>query len=367
MTNHPPPSSTPRHLLYTPPDPAATPPSLRPSKSSPTTDAPSTTSPPPHHSISLHGQNHRHTTSPSSSPTVAATTIDITTPPSTSPSLRHNNLSTITNLTPVTSPRRPQHLLTTSSPHHLLTTTAIIIIQTPPPRRRSTSPKSPPSQPPCTTAVAAAAIVAATTTSVSGYPPQPAAASSSSLQDQIYSSFVMNKKEYEEHLKAILELLKNEELYAKFSKCEFWIPKIAKSMTKLTQKGVKFVWGDTEEAAFQLIKQKLCSSPILALPKGNEDFMVYYDASHKGLGSVLMVMLKVSPWKGVVCFGKRGKLNPRYVRVFKVLAKVGVIAYKLELPQEFSRVHNTFHVSNLKKCYADIPLAVPLDGLYFDD
>ncbi|GJR75430.1 hypothetical protein Tco_0087795 [Tanacetum coccineum] len=79
------------------------------------------------------------------------------------------------------------------------------------------------------------------------------------------------------------------------------------------------------------------------------------------------VMLKVLPWKGVVRFGKRGKLNPRYVGPFKVLEKVGSMAYKLELPEELSRVHNTFHVSNLKKCYADEPLAVPLDGLYFDD
>ncbi|GKE11044.1 reverse transcriptase domain-containing protein [Tanacetum coccineum] len=79
------------------------------------------------------------------------------------------------------------------------------------------------------------------------------------------------------------------------------------------------------------------------------------------------VMLKVSPWKGVVRFGKRGKLNPRYVGPFKVLGKVGEVAYKLELPEELSRVHNTFHVSNLKKCYADEPFAVPLDGLHFDD
>ncbi|GKC43527.1 putative reverse transcriptase domain-containing protein, partial [Tanacetum coccineum] len=136
----------------------------------------------------------------------------------------------------------------------------------------------------------------------------------------IYSK---NKEEHEEHLKLILELLKKEELYAKFSKCEFWIPKvqflghvidskgihvdpakiesikdwaspksateirqflglagyyrrfiegfskIAKSMTKLTQKNVKFDWGEKEEAAFQLIKQKQCSAPILALPKGS--------------------------------------------------------------------------------------------------
>ncbi|GJY23367.1 putative reverse transcriptase domain-containing protein [Tanacetum coccineum] len=152
---------------------------------------------------------------------------------------------------------------------------------------------------------------------------------------------------HEEHLKAILELLKKEKLYAKFSKCEFWIPKvqflghvidsrvihvdpakiesikywaypktpteicqflglagyyrmlikgflkIAKSMTKLTHKGIKFDWGEKEENAFQLIKQKLCSAPILALPERSEDLVVYCDASHMGLGVVLMQREKV--------------------------------------------------------------------------
>ncbi|GJR18162.1 putative reverse transcriptase domain-containing protein [Tanacetum coccineum] len=110
-----------------------------------------------------------------------------------------------------------------------------------------------------------------------------------------------DKKEHEEHLKAILELLKKEKLYAKFSKCLVGyyrrfiegFSKIAKSMTKLTQKGIKFDWGEKEENAFQLIKQKLCSAPILALPKGSEDFVVYCDASHKGLGAVLMQREKV--------------------------------------------------------------------------
>ncbi|GKC14250.1 putative reverse transcriptase domain-containing protein [Tanacetum coccineum] len=150
-----------------------------------------------------------------------------------------------------------------------------------------------------------------------------------------------------EHLKTILELLKKEELYAKFSKCEFWIytvkflghvidssgihvdptkieavknwaspttpseirqflglagyyrrfiegfSKIAKPMTELTQKDRKFDWGEEQETAFQLLKQKLCAAPILALPEGSDDFVVYCDASIKGLGAVLMQRTKV--------------------------------------------------------------------------
>ncbi|GJR63055.1 putative reverse transcriptase domain-containing protein [Tanacetum coccineum] len=79
------------------------------------------------------------------------------------------------------------------------------------------------------------------------------------------------------------------------------------------------------------------------------------------------VMLKVSPWKGVIRFGKRGKLNPRYIGPFKILAKVGTVAYQLELPEQLSRVHSTFHVSNLKKCLSDEPLAIPLDEIHVDD
>ncbi|GJS13788.1 putative reverse transcriptase domain-containing protein [Tanacetum coccineum] len=144
-----------------------------------------------------------------------------------------------------------------------------------------------------------------------------------------------------------LELLKKEELYAKFPKCDFWLSKvqflghvidsedihvnpamiesirdwespktpteirqflglsgyyrrfiegfskIAKPMTKLTQKSVKFNWGEKEETAFQTLKQKLCSAPILALPGGSENFVVYCDASHKGLGAVIMQKDKV--------------------------------------------------------------------------
>ncbi|GJZ42282.1 putative reverse transcriptase domain-containing protein [Tanacetum coccineum] len=131
-----------------------------------------------------------------------------------------------------------------------------------------------------------------------------------------------DEKEHEEHLKAILELLKKEKGIhvdlAKIESIKDWaspktpteirpflglagyyrrfiegFSKIARSMTKLTQKGIKFDWGEKEENAFQLIKQKLCSAPILALPKGSEDFVVNCDASHKGLGAVLMQREKV--------------------------------------------------------------------------
>ncbi|GJX27027.1 putative reverse transcriptase domain-containing protein [Tanacetum coccineum] len=75
------------------------------------------------------------------------------------------------------------------------------------------------------------------------------------------------------------------------------------------------------------------------------------------------VMLKVSPWKGVIRFGKRGKLNPRYIGPFKIIAKVGTVAYRLEFLEQLSRVHSTFHVSNLKKCMSDETLAIPLDKI----
>ncbi|GKD97172.1 putative reverse transcriptase domain-containing protein [Tanacetum coccineum] len=160
----------------------------------------------------------------------------------------------------------------------------------------------------------------------------------------IYSQ---NKEEHADHLRIILKLLKKEKLYAKFSKCDFWICivqflehvidsqgiyvdpakieavknwaspttpteirqflglvgyyqrfiesflKIAKPLTELTQKNKKYIWGEDQESAFQLLKQKLCEAPILALPEGNNDFVVCCDASHQGLGAVLMQREKV--------------------------------------------------------------------------
>nr|GEV73516.1 putative reverse transcriptase domain-containing protein [Tanacetum cinerariifolium] len=78
-------------------------------------------------------------------------------------------------------------------------------------------------------------------------------------------------------------------------------------------------------------------------------------------------MLKVSPWKWVIRFGKRGKLNPHYIGPFKILAKVGTLAYRLELSEQLSRIHSTFHVSNLKKYFVDEPLVILFDEIQIDD
>nr|GFA91112.1 putative reverse transcriptase domain-containing protein [Tanacetum cinerariifolium] len=160
-------------------------------------------------------------------------------------------------------------------------------------------------------------------------------------------------------------------------------------------------WGDKQEAAFQLLKQKLCSVPILALPKASEDFIIYCDASNKGLGAVLMQREKVilyasrqlkiheknytthdlelgaveedvggmlvensrDPEKvrtekleprtdGTLCLNGRSWL-PCYGDLRTVIMhEIGDVSYKLDLLEELSRVHNTLHVSNLKKCHA---------------
>ncbi|GJY67239.1 putative reverse transcriptase domain-containing protein [Tanacetum coccineum] len=107
---------------------------------------------------------------------------------------------------------------------------------------------------------------------------------------------------------------------------------------------------------FEALYGRKCRSPICWAEVGDAQLTV---------GD--RVMLKVSPWKGVVRFGKRGKLNPRYVGPFKVIERVRTVAYKLELPQQLSRVHNTFHVSNLKKCLSDDSLVILLEELRVDD
>nr|GEW16194.1 reverse transcriptase domain-containing protein [Tanacetum cinerariifolium] len=145
--------------------------------------------------------------------------------------------------------------------------------------------------------------------------------------------------------------------------------KIAKPLTKLTQNHKKYIWEEDQELAFQLLKQKLCEAPILALPKGNDDlsFTVMHLLKPLKFQVGDRVILKVSPRKGAIRFGKQGKLNPWYIGPFKILEWIGLVAYKLELPEKLSNVHSTFYVSNLKKRLSDESLVIPIKELQLDD
>ncbi|GJV91573.1 putative reverse transcriptase domain-containing protein [Tanacetum coccineum] len=119
---------------------------------------------------------------------------------------------------------------------------------------------------------------------------------------------------------------------------------------------------------FEALYGRKCRSPNrLLTARGRQKS--YADRRSKPLEFEVgdMVLLKVSPWKGVIHFGKHGKLSPRYIEPFKILARVSPIAYTLELPEELKGVHSTFHVSNLKKCLADENLIIPLDEIQLDD
>nr|GEZ75653.1 RNA-directed DNA polymerase [Tanacetum cinerariifolium] len=304
-----------------------------------------------------------------------------------------------------------------------------------------------------------------------------------------------DEEEHGRHLNIILEMLKKERLYAKFSKFDPAKIEAFKSWaapTMPTEKNKKYEWGKEEEEAFQTLKQKLCSASFLALSEGMEDFMVYYDTSLKGYGALLMQRGKVisyasrqlrvyeenytthdlklgavvfalrkanvvadalsrkerdkplrvralmitvkakhqkpsgllqqheilvwkwemitmdfkelgmdldmstayhpqtdgqsertiqtlkdmlracvidfvSPWKGAVRFGNREKLSLRYIGPFMIVARVGPIAYTLELPEELKGIHNTFHVLKLKKCLAKGDIVVPMDEIQLND
>ncbi|GJZ36176.1 putative reverse transcriptase domain-containing protein [Tanacetum coccineum] len=153
---------------------------------------------------------------------------------------------------------------------------------------------------------------------LSGLPPQRQV----ELRIDLVLGATLSKEEHEVHLRLVLELLKKEKLYAKFSKCEFWLQevhflghvvnqngihvdpsyyrcfivnfsKIAKPLTSLNQKNKKYKWGIEQEKAFQTLKSNLCDAPILSLPNGVEDFVVYCDASNQGLGCKLIQRGKV--------------------------------------------------------------------------
>ncbi|GKD71877.1 putative reverse transcriptase domain-containing protein [Tanacetum coccineum] len=263
-----------------------------------------------------------------------------------------------------------------------------------------------------------------------------------------------NEEEHANHLIIILELLRKEKFKglhvdpAKIEAVKNWtspttpievhqflglsgyylrfiegFSKNTKPLTKLTQKNKSYIWGEEQESAFQLLKQKLCEAPILALLEGNDNFVVYCDASLQGLGAVLMQREKVIAYAsrqlkpheenytthdlelGAVaevgdvqltgpeiihettkkimqihqCLQAARDRQRSYTNVRRkplefqigncVMLKVSPrkVAYKLELPKELSNVHNTFHISNLNKCLSDESLIIPMKELQLDD
>ncbi|GKA17629.1 putative reverse transcriptase domain-containing protein [Tanacetum coccineum] len=119
-------------------------------------------------------------------------------------------------------------------------------------------------------------------------------------------------------------------------------------------------------ATYEALHEIKCRSPVCWSEVGDSQLTdrrlkpLYFEVGDK-------VLLKVSPWKGAVRFGKRKKLSPRYIGPFKILARVGPVAYTLELPEELKGNHSTFHVSNLKKCLPEGDVVVPMEEIQLDD
>ncbi|GJV22538.1 hypothetical protein Tco_1371558 [Tanacetum coccineum] len=119
-------------------------------------------------------------------------------------------------------------------------------------------------------------------------------------------------------------------------------------------------------APFEALYGRKCRSPVIWAEIGGSSLIgpeLVQETTNK-VGD--RVLLKVTPWKGVVHFGKKGKLTPRYVGPFEILERISLVAYRLRLPEELNSVNDTFHVSNLRKCLADANLHVPLNEIIID-
>ncbi|GJR01132.1 putative reverse transcriptase domain-containing protein [Tanacetum coccineum] len=193
------------------------------------------------------------------------------------------------------------------------------------------------------------------------------------------------KEEHEVHLKLVLESLRKEKLYAKFSKYNskewnsgddqlrlrwmiylVFLTDAAESVRDAI--GFEYClasssgWTNIRCAPFEALYGRKCRSHVLWAEIG-ESSLTGLERKPLEFEVGDHVLLKVTPWKGVVHFGKKGKLAPRYVGPFEILERIGLVAYRLRLPEELNSVHDTFHVSNLKKCLTDANLHVPLDEI----
>nr|GEX00449.1 putative reverse transcriptase domain-containing protein [Tanacetum cinerariifolium] len=250
--------------------------------------------------------------------------------------------------------------------------------------------------------------------------------------------------EHERHLKLILRLLKKEELYAKFSKCEFWLSKVQLLGHVIDSEGIhvnpakiesikdwvspktsteirQFLEHDTlEKLTRQYLKEVVSRHgvPVSIISDRDGKFTSHFwkalnkelvtipalrllhlgrcmgaSVDHLSAGLKLKIVSSLAQRSSIRqpissfklraisnqlvivkramptgdAFWQKGKLNPRYIGPFKIIAKVGTVAYWLELPEQLSIVYSTFHVSNLKKCMSDEPLAISLDEIQVDD
>ncbi|GJV93824.1 putative reverse transcriptase domain-containing protein [Tanacetum coccineum] len=186
----------------------------------------------------------------------------------------------------------------------------------------------------------------------------------------IYSK---SKEEHEVHLRLVLELLKKEKLYAKFPKCEFWLQEvhflghvvnqngihvdpskieaIAKPLTTLTQKKQKYEWGMEQEEAFQTLKENLCDAPILPLPDGTNDFVVYCDASNQGFRCVLMQRSKkaLGTWldMSTAYYPRTDGQNERTIQTLEDILRACVIGFggswNTHIPLAEFSYNNSYH------------------------
>nr|GEV90258.1 putative reverse transcriptase domain-containing protein [Tanacetum cinerariifolium] len=180
------------------------------------------------------------------------------------------------------------------------------------------------------------------------------------LEDMLHGCVIDFRSGWERHL-PLIEFSYNNSYHASIKAAPFEVLYGRKCRSPVC-------WAEVEDA--QLIGLKLIHETIKKIVQIKQRIQatrdrqkIYANVRRKPLEFQVgdRVMLKVSPWKGVVHFGKRGELNPRYIGPFKVLAKVGIVAYRLKLPEQLSRVHSMFYVSDLKKCLSDEQLAILLD------